>query len=87
MDREAQEAALAKEKKKKSGVMGFIKGFRSTVSADRKYEDEGSIEFSLGGLFKIMCCAYPRIVDDKQQLIRIGDTLEQLNRRIENIEK
>ncbi|KAF4529725.1 hypothetical protein B566_EDAN015354 [Ephemera danica] len=88
LTREAEEAARTKDKKKEGGVIGFFKGLRNTaVNEYQKHEDEGSIEFSLGGLFKCMCCAYPRVIDEKQQLVRIADTLEKLNHRIENIEK
>ena len=49
--------------------------------------EEGSLELSFAGLFKIMCCTHQKAVDEKQQLLRIADTLESLNKRLDVIER
>ncbi|CAB3381251.1 Hypothetical predicted protein [Cloeon dipterum] len=77
--------AEAKKSQKKGGVAGFLDGLRTKASASDP--EDGAIEFSLAGLFKIMCCTYPKIVDEKQQLMRIADSLEALNRRMDSIER
>jgi hypothetical protein len=66
-------------------VRGFLDGLRS--KSDAASPEDGAIEFSLGGLFKIMCCTYPKVIDDKQQLMRIADSLEALNHRMNSIER
>ena len=77
-----REAAAAK---KKGGVMGFLDGLRSKSGPSTP--EDGAIEFSLAGLFKIMCCTYPKLIDEKQQLMRIADSLEALNRRMDTMER
>ena len=50
-------------------------------------DEEGSLEFSFAGLFKIMCCTHQKAIDEKQQLLRIADTLETLKKRLDAIER
>ncbi len=45
------------------------------------------MEFSFAGLFKIMCCTHQKAIDEKQQLLHIATTLDQLNKRLDSIEK
>jgi chitin synthase len=52
-----------------------------------KDEEEGSFEFSLAGLFKCMCCTYPKGGEEKLQLLRIADSLDKLNKKMDNIER
>ena len=62
--------------------MGFLNG-----TGSGKDSDEGSIEFSLAGLFKIMLCTHPKSLDEKHQLLRIAESLDSLSRRLETIER
>lgn len=83
IDQERKEMEEEQKKAKQSSFFGFLENF-----ADRnKREEQGSIEFSLAGLFKCLCCVSPKPDDEKQQLIRIADTLGGVKRRLENIEK
>ena len=53
-----------------------------------KKDDEGSIEFSLAGLFKIMCCVHRKPDNgEKAQLLIISDQLNALNKRLDSIER
>ncbi|KAL1124219.1 hypothetical protein AAG570_001989 [Ranatra chinensis] len=49
--------------------------------------EEGSIEFSFAGLFHCMFCTYPKAIDEKQQLLRIAESLEGLEKRLDGLEK
>nr|CAD7413241.1 unnamed protein product [Timema cristinae] len=71
----------AKLKKKKKPFFGFLQG------NNKSPEEEGSIEFSLAGLFKCMLCTHPKSVDDKLQLARIAESINSIGRRIEMIER
>jgi len=81
LEREASET----KRQKKGSMGGFLNGLRSKTSASDS--EDGAIEFSLAGLFKCMCCTYPKVIDEKQQLMRIADSLEALNRRMDSIER
>ncbi|CAL4108316.1 unnamed protein product, partial [Meganyctiphanes norvegica] len=78
----AEKKALeeAKKLKKREGLLGFL------TRAQNIDEDEGSIEFSFAGLFKLMCCVHPKSSQERDQLISIANTLETLKKRLENIE-
>lgn len=78
-------APTAADKKKNKGNALF--GFLQQTATD-KPEDEGSIEFSLAGLFKIMCCIHPKPDNgQKDMLLMISQSLTALNERLNNIEK
>jgi len=80
LEAEKKKAEEAKKKAKKSGFLGFIPGTNSD-------DTEGSLEFSFAGLFKIMCCTQPKTIDDRQQLLRIADSLADVGSRLDSIEK
>jgi len=54
-EQEAEKKALeeAEKKRKQNSLLGMLQ-------RSQQQEDEGSIEFSLAGLFKIMCCVHPK---------------------------
>jgi chitin synthase len=41
----------------------------------------------MAGLFKCMCCTHPKGGEEKLQFLRIGDSMEKLNGRLDNIER
>lgn len=79
--KEAEEAAKNVKKQNNNTLLGFFK------SATGGSDEEGSLEFSFAGLFKIMCCTHQKAVDEKQQLLHIAQTLDQLNKRLDVIER
>ena len=50
-------------------------------------DEEGSIEISLAGLFKCMFCTHGQTSNEKQQLVAIAESLEQVGKRLEVIER
>ena len=50
-------------------------------------ESEGSIEFSLAGLFKIMCCVTAKPQQNNDQLPVISNSLAKLVERLDVIEQ
>lgn len=81
IEEEKKEALLAK-KKAKNPLLGFLQNY-----APEGDDEEGSLELSFAGLFRCMFCTYPKPVDEKQQLIRIADSLSTLEKRLDNIER
>lgn len=73
----------AKKQAKSNSFFSFLDQF----SGNKKDEDEGSIEFSLAGLFKCMLCTHPKSNDEKQQLVRIADSLTGLQKKVDSIER
>ena len=79
--KEAEEEAKKAKKQAPNTLLGF---FKSTTGGS---DEEGSLEFSFAGLFKIMCCTHQKPIDEKQQLLRIASTLDTLNKRLDAIER
>ena len=82
LEQEKKEAEEAKKKARQKSLLGFLNG-----TGSGKDNDEGSVEFSLAGLFKIMLCTHPKSVDEKHKLLRIAESLDSLSRRLETIER
>ncbi|PSN55450.1 hypothetical protein C0J52_05691 [Blattella germanica] len=81
IEQEKKEAEEAKRKAKQKSLLGFLGG------GNGNDDDEGSIEFSLAGLIKVMLFTHPKSVDEKQQLLRIAESLDGLGRRLETLER
>ncbi|XP_012283627.1 uncharacterized protein LOC105701456 isoform X1 [Orussus abietinus] len=82
LEQEKKEAEEAKRKAKQKSLLGFLQN-----GAGSNDDDQGSIEISLAGLFKCMLCTHGKPSDEKQQLVAIAESLEQLGKRLETIEK
>jgi len=80
LEAEKKAAEEAKKRARKGGFLGLI----PTGNAD---DTEGSIEVSFAGLFKLMCCTHEKPVDERQQLLRIADSLEKVTKRLDCIER
>lgn len=73
-DRKAQEEA--ERKRKQGGILGMLS------NSNGKNDDEGSIEFSFAGLFKVMCCVQPK-QNESQHIVF---ALEDLKRKLDRME-
>ncbi|CAB0029536.1 unnamed protein product [Trichogramma brassicae] len=82
LEQEKKDAEEARRRAKNKSLLGFLQN-----GAGNNQDDQGSIEISLAGLFKCMLCTHGKPSDEKQQLVAIAESLEQLGRRIEHIEK
>lgn len=82
LEQEKREAEEAKRKAKQKSLLGFLQN-----GAGSNDDDQGSIEISLAGLFKCMLCTHGKPSSEKQQLVAIAESLEQLSKRLETIER
>lgn len=80
LEQEKKEAEEAKKKARQKSLLGWIQGGKND-------SEEGSIEFSLAGLFKCMFCTHPKSVDEKQQLLRIAESLDTIGKRMDGLER
>ena len=76
---EEERKAAEQAKKRPDGILGYL---YNTQPEDL----DGSIEFSFANLFRVMCCTYPKQVNEREQLKRIADSLDALNRRMDQVE-
>jgi len=78
---EDRKAALESAKtKKKEGIWGLIKG------GEDDGDDEGGIDISLGNVLRLMMFTHKKESQDREQLIRIADSLDSLTKRLDHIE-
>ena len=78
---EEKKAALQQVKKKKAeGIWGLIRG------TDDGDDEEGGIDISIGNVLRLMAFTHKKESQDKEQLIRIADSLDTLTRRLDHIE-
>merc|ERR1719445_527893 len=78
---EEKKAALQQVKKKKAeGIWGLIRG---TDDAD---DEEGGIDISIGNILRVMAFTHKKESQDKEQLVRIADSLDSLTKRLDHIE-
>ncbi|XP_063977240.1 chitin synthase chs-2 isoform X2 [Diachasmimorpha longicaudata] len=82
LEQEKKEAEEAKKKAKTKSLLGFLQN-----GSGNNADDQGSIEISLAGLFKCMLCTHGKPSEEKQQLVAIAESLEQLGKRLETIER
>ncbi|GLG95121.1 Chitin synthase 1 variant A [Gryllus bimaculatus] len=82
LEQERKEAEDAKKKARQKSLLGWLQG-----GGSKDDSDEGSIEISLAGLFKCMFCVHPKSIDEKQQLLRIAESLDSIGKRLDGVER
>ncbi|XP_047000975.1 chitin synthase chs-2 isoform X1 [Schistocerca americana] len=82
IEQEKKEAEEAKKKARQKSLLGFLQG-----GGGGDDNEEGSIEISFAGLFKCMFFTHPKPIDERQQLLRIAESLDSLGKRLETMER
>ncbi|XP_062565710.1 chitin synthase chs-2 isoform X3 [Armigeres subalbatus] len=82
LEQEKKDAEEAAKRVKQKSLLGFLQG-----GAGSNADEEGSIEVSIAGLFRCLLCTHGKTTDEKAQLVHIGDALNAITKKIENLEK
>ncbi|XP_046481507.1 chitin synthase chs-2-like isoform X1 [Neodiprion pinetum] len=82
LEEDKKEAEEAARKGKQKSLFGFLQDGKGNST-----DDNGSIEISLAGLFKCILCTHNNPSDEKQQLNAIATSLNQMEKKLENISK
>ena len=53
---------------------------------DAEGDEEGGVDISLGNVMRVMLFTHKKESQDREQLIRIADTLDNLTKRLDHIE-
>merc|ERR1712142_5103 len=80
LEAEKKEAAANQKKKKAEGIWGLIRG------TDENDDEEGGIDISIGNILRVMAFTHKKESQDKEQLVRIADSLDSLTKRLDHIE-
>ncbi|XP_030374775.1 chitin synthase chs-2 isoform X2 [Scaptodrosophila lebanonensis] len=81
LEAEKKAAEEAKKHVKQKSMLGFLQG-----NIGDNADEEGSVEFSLAGLFRCIFCTHGKTTDEKQQLNTIAESLDTIKQRIDSIE-
>ncbi|XP_034664927.1 chitin synthase chs-2 isoform X2 [Drosophila subobscura] len=71
----------AKKRVKQKSMLSFL---QSGIGDNG--DEEGSVEFSLAGLFRCIFCTHGKTSDEKQQLTTIAESLDTIKQRMDTIE-
>ncbi|XP_070509760.1 chitin synthase chs-2 isoform X6 [Chironomus tepperi] len=82
MEQEKKEAEEVAKKAKQKSLLGFLQG-----GVGSSNDEEGSIDISVAGLFRILLCTHGKTSDEKAQLIHIADSLDTMKKKIDSIER
>lgn len=82
MEAEKKAAEEATKQAKQKSMLGFLQG-----GVGSNADEEGSVEFSLAGLFRCIFCTHGKTSDEKQQLTTIAESLDTIKTRIDSIEQ
>lgn len=82
MEQEKKDVVEATKRAKQKSLLGFLQG-----GAGDNGDEEGSIEFSLAGLFRCILCTHGKTSDEKAQLGHIADSLTNIQKKIESLER
>ena len=81
LEEERKNATQNAKKAKKEGIWGLIKGSEADDN-----EEEGGVDISLGNVLRLMLFTHKKESQDREQLIRIADSLDSLTKRLDHIE-
>lgn len=69
-----------------NNLSGFVIGKRNKQIKQNKSE-KGTLEFSLGNLFKCICCTYSGVSYEEKRLNEINESLQQINKRLNLLDR
>lgn len=58
-----------------------------TFSSKENKDESGALEFSLSNIFKCMCCTREKVNPTTDQYVKIGETLNGLKKKLDDIER
>lgn len=80
MEEEKKQAATQQKKAKKEGLWGLL------VNGSENDEEEGGIDLAIGNVLRLMMFTHKKESQERDQLVRIADSLDTLTKRLDHIE-
>ncbi len=78
---EKKQAANQQKKVKREGLWGLL-----VNGSDQGGEDEGGVDVSIGNVLRLMLFTHRKESNERDQLIRIANSLDTLAKRLDHIE-
>jgi chitin synthase len=80
IEEEKKQAATQQKKAKKEGLWGLL------VNGSDNDEEEGGIDLAIGNVLRLMMFTHKKESQERDQLVRIADSLDTLTKRLDHIE-
>ena len=80
MEEEKKQAATQQKKAKKEGLWGLL------LNGSDNDEEEGGIDLAIGNVLRLMMFTHKKESQERDQLVRIADSLDTLTKRLDHIE-
>lgn len=75
------------QEERKSMAIGNLSEFMTRIGNRQDRNQKGSFEFSLGDLFKCICCIHSGISYEEKRLNEINESLQQINKHLSLLDR
>ena len=80
LEEEKKQAAVQQKKAKKEGLWGLL------LNGSDNDEEEGGVDIAIGNVLRLMMFTHKKESQERDQLVRIAESLDQLTKRLDHIE-
>ncbi|XP_072762919.1 chitin synthase chs-2 [Anoplolepis gracilipes] len=85
--RDSKKASVKPQEEQRSTVIGKLSKFMTRTENRQEKNEKGSFEFSLGDLFKCVCCIHSGISHEEKRLNEINESLQQINKHLSLLDR
>ncbi|KAG5345608.1 CHS3 synthase, partial [Acromyrmex heyeri] len=85
--RDSKKLNVAPQDEQKSAAIGTISEFMIQQRNKQNKNEKGTLEFSLGNLFKCVCCVHSGISYEENRLNEINESVQQINKRLNLLDR
>ncbi|XP_018314062.1 uncharacterized protein [Mycetomoellerius zeteki] len=85
--RDSKKLNVVPQDEQRSAAINTISEFMIRQRNKQNKNEKGTLEFSLGNLFKCVCCVYSGISYEEKRLNEINESIQQINKRLNLLDR
>ncbi|KYM77515.1 Chitin synthase 3 [Atta colombica] len=85
--RDSKKLNVAPQDEQRSEANGTVSRFMIRQRNKQNKNEKGTLEFSLGNLFKCVCCVHSGISYEEKRLNEINESIQQINKRLNLLDR